>query len=303
MNNNAVDYISKYTDFIKKQALIKRPMSIVCDASNGTASIVLKKLTNIPNLKLILINTELNADFPAHGPNPLEPGATDDISKKVIETKADFGVVFDADGDRAFFVDNTGKIVPSFVSAMILFKNTKPPFVTDELVYMSLSSSGLLDQKDIIPTPVGSIFIKEAMKKSDAVLGAEYSGHFYFKNFFGLDSGILTMINMTNTISNQEKTFAQLHAEISNQYTGMANVNLKKASWLQVKDALKKETASYAKDYAERDGLTFTIKNGWVNVRPSNTEPLVRISVGTQSEKETTNAIADTVKIITKADV
>src|ERR1035437_2042305 len=104
-----MNYVSKYCDFLKEHAKIRRPLHVVCDVSNGATGLVLKMLTDISNLKLTLINDEPNPDFPAHGPNPLAPGATDMLAKKVLEVNADFGVAFDADGDRAFFVDKQGK--------------------------------------------------------------------------------------------------------------------------------------------------------------------------------------------------
>ena len=99
-----MDYVSKYAEFLKKHIDIRRPIKIVCDVSNGTTGIVLERLVGIPNMELVLINATPDPEFPTHGPNPLAPGATDMLSQKVLEVKADFGVAFDADGDRAFFV-------------------------------------------------------------------------------------------------------------------------------------------------------------------------------------------------------
>lgn len=297
-----MDYVSKYVEFLKKHTNIKRPLKIVCDASNGTTSIVLQKLVDIPNLDLILINTTPDPEFPAHGPNPLIAGATDMLYKKVLEVKADFGVIFDADGDRAFFIDNDGKLLPSFITAIIWFSHSTPPFVADELVYLSLTTSGLLKENDIIPVRVGSIFVKEAMQKNNATLGAEYSGHFYFKEFFGVDSGIFSMIYTANVLSQQSKSLAQLHTELSIQTVLNTDIKLEKTTWEKVSEVVKKETGTITKSTFLREGLTFITENGWINIRASHTEPLVRIYAGSITKESAQHDMDLVAKIIKETD-
>jgi phosphomannomutase len=297
-----MDYVSKYVEFLKKHIDIKRPLKIVCDTSNGAASIVLEKLVNIPNMELILINSIPDPEFPAHGPNPTITGATDMLSQTVLKVGADFGVIFDADGDRAFFVDNQGELLLSFVIAAIWFSYSIPPFVTDELEYLSLTTNGLFKEQDVIPTHVGTIFIKEAMQKSNAILGAEFSGHFYFKEFFGLDSGIFSMIYAANVLSKQDKTLSELHKKFSRQALVSDNIALEKTTWNKVLENLKKETSSITKNSFSREGLTLITENGWVNVRASHTEPLIRISVGATTKEIAEHDLAFIVKIIQKTD-
>ena len=267
-----MDYTSKYAEFLKKHVDIKRPLKIICDASNGTAGMVLEKLSGTSNLETVLINATPNPEFPAHGPNPLITGATDMLSKKVLETNADFGVAFDADGDRAFFVDNEGKLISSFVIAAFLFNHSTPPFITDQLLYLSLTTTGLLKESDVVPDHVGSFFIKQAMRTNNALLGAEFSGHFYFKEFFGLDWEFFRMIYTANALSQQDKTLAQLNSELSRQFVINANVDLKNATWDKIKVAVKNGTVAITKNSFEREGLTLITESGWINVRTSNTE-------------------------------
>jgi phosphomannomutase len=297
-----MDYVSKYADFLKKHAEIVRPLKIVCDSSNGTTGIVLKKILGIPNLELVLINTNPDPEFPAHGPNPLIPGATEMLSKKILEIGADFGVAFDADGDRAFFVDNKGEIVPSFVTAAIWFKHSTPPFVTDELDYLSLTTTNIFKKQDIVPTHVGTIFIKDAMQKNKAILGAEFSEHFYFREFFGLDSGIFSMIYTAKILSRQSQTLAELHANFSLQYLANADISIKKNNWNEVLKVLEKETASIAKAVFHREGLTVITEHGWINVRSSNTEPLLRVAVGATTKEIAENDLSLITKIIRETD-
>jgi len=299
-----MDHISKYADFLKKHIDVKRPLKIVCDASNGTTGIILEKLAGVANLELILINTTPDPEFPAHGPNPLLAGATDMLAKKVLEVSADFGVAFDADGDRAFFVDNKGKLLSSFITAAIWFNHSTPPFVTDELVYLSLTTSGICKEQDITPSRVGVIFIKEAMRKNNAILGAEFSGHFYFKEFFGLDSGIFAMIYTANILSGQNKTLAELHTEFSRQELVNINITLKKTTWPKVLEAVKKAAIAdgISDKMFEREGLTLITPKGWINVRSSNTEPLVRISVGSATRELAEKDVSVITKIVQETD-
>lgn len=293
-----MNYIAQYVEFLKKHADIKRSLKIVCDVSNGTTGIVLERLTDVPNMELILINAIPDPEFPAHGPNPLLEGATDMLCKKVLEAGADFGVAFDADGDRAFFVDNEGKLLPSFVTAAIWFGHSKPPFVTDEIDYLSLTTTNIFKKQDIVPSHVGTIFIKDAMEKNKALLGAEFSEHFYFREFFGLDSGIFSMIYTAKILSRQNKTLAELHTEFSKQFLVNTNIAPGKTTWDKILKALKKETSAIAQASFEREGLTLITENGWINVRTSNTEPLIRISVGATTKEIAERDLAFITKII-----
>jgi phosphomannomutase len=228
--------------------------------------------------------------------------ATKTLSKKVLEVEADFGVAFDADGDRAFFVDNQGELLPSFVIASIWFSRSTPPFVVDEIIYLSLTAGNICKEQDIVPTRVGSIFIKEAMQKNDATLGAEFSGHFYFKEFFGLDSGIFSMIYTANILSQQNKTMAQLHTDLSLRHLFNMDIKLNKATWDRVLEAAKKGTSTIAKSTFEREGLTLMTENGWINIRTSHTEPLVRISTEATTKEIAENNLALIAKIIKETD-
>jgi phosphomannomutase len=297
-----MNYIAEYTEFLKKHADVKRPLKIVCDAGNGTTGIVLEKLTDVPNMELILINATPDPEFPAHGPNPLIDGATKALSQKVLEVSADFGVAFDADGDRAFFVDNKGELLPSFILAAIWFSHAKPPFVADELDYLSLTTTGIFKKQDIIPSHVGTIFIKDVMQKNKALLGAEFSEHFYFREFFGCDSGIFSMIYTTKILSGQNETLAELHSKFSLQYLASESVSLKNTIWDKVLEVLKKETVSIAKSSFTREGLTIITENGWINARPSNTEPIIRVSVGAKTNEIAEHDMAFVTKVIRDAD-
>jgi phosphomannomutase len=278
-------YIENYAAFLKKHFDVKKPLTVVCDSSNGTTGIVLEKLLDIPNLTLKLINTEANGDFPAHGPNPLEKGATDQLAKTVVEMKADFGVAFDADGDRAFFVDEKGAVLESYKTSVILFKHSNPPYIGDELIYQALKHLKLYSDAELKATKIGSRFVKEAIKEFKASAGGEYSGHFYFEKFFGLDSGLFALVEVANTVARMDKGLSSFFAELPPHAMAYASV---KTEGKNVSELLAKIETAY-KDKAtigHLDGITLDFGPSWISIRASNTEPIIKFIAGASSETE-----------------
>jgi phosphomannomutase len=286
------NYIETYAEFLKKYFDIKQPIRVVCDASNGTTSIVLEKLTDIPNLSITLINNTPDGDFPAHGPNPLEEGAIDQLAQAVLAEKADFGVAFDADGDRAFFVDETGKMLQSFMTCILLFKNNKPPFIGDELVYQALKHVNLYTDEDLKATKIGSRFVKEAIKEFNASTGGEFSGHFYFEKFFGLDSGIFAFIEVANAVSAMDQTLSEFFASI--QPHEQVNDSIK-TEGKNTQELLNTIEAAYQTKATIKklDGITLDMGQSWVSIRASNTEPIIRLISGAPTLAEAQKLVAD----------
>ncbi len=283
-----MDFIQLYTDFLVKNSNIKRKLSIVCDGSNGSTGKILQVL--LPKLglsKYKLINEDPDPEFHAHGPNPLLPGVLDDLGKTVIDQKADFGIAFDADGDRAFFVDETGRTLPSFIIAALLFQNAKPPFVADELVFQALKAMKIFSDKDLQPSRVGVFFVKQKMREISATTGAEFSGHFYYKDFFGADSGLFTLVRVLSILSSltSEKTGNNVTlSEFADSLPphSVTNDDLK----IEGKDvkAISEKVIEYYKakgaTIEDREGVTVCFSDKWLNVRASNTEPVLRFYAG-----------------------
>ncbi len=285
MNTN---YTEIYADFLKSHIALKKPLKIVCDSSNGPAGMVIQTLQklNVPNLELISINDTPDPDFPAHGPNPLKDNATDQASKKVLELGADFGVIFDADGDRAFFVDEKGTMLPSFMTSILLFKINKPPFIADELVYKSIQHVGVIPLESVVPARVGSRFIKEELKAHHASAGAEFSGHFYFKDFFGADSGIFTMIQVANTVSSLDTHLSHYFSSLKPHVVAAEEIKLGDKKWADIEPKIKAFAEAENIKVETREGLTLDTGSVWVNARTSNTEPIVRLIGGGATEGE-----------------
>lgn len=287
-----------YADFLKDHINLKRPLTVVADASNGTAGIILKALGTVPNLNLILINDTPDSDFPAHGPNPLLAGATDQAAKAVVENKADLGVVFDADGDRAFFVDEKGRFIPAYITATILFEHSKPPFVAEELVYKCLEHMGITKKTDIRPSRVGTYFVKQILKQATGTIGAEYSGHYYFKDFFNTDSGIFTMISLANNLSSLDMSISAYIESLPKHATSNEDIKLGDKAWPDIEAAIRKEYTKDGVTFETREGLTIDFGDRWINIRRSNTEPLLRFFAGATTEKEAADLIASVKKLV-----
>jgi len=289
-----MNYVELYVDFLKKYIQLKKPMRVVCDCSNGTAGLIIEKFTAIPHLEIIVINEQPDPEFPAHGPNPLEPGATAQLSQKVIETGAHFGVAFDADADRIFFVDEQGLLLSSHIIALVMFMNHPPPYVGDELVYQTLKHMRSSD-RDLIASKVGSYFVKQELQKVRGSLAVEFSGHYYFKDFFNADSGIFAMIQVANVLSGLEASLSAFWKSLPPHILHNENIPTKGRTWDDIKFLIQKRFEGDELSY--RDGITVDRGHSWVNIRPSNTEPLVRIIAGSSTLAES-KALAGEVKIL-----
>jgi phosphomannomutase len=293
-------YIKRYAAFLKKFLKPKRKIRVVFDCSDGTTGMVLEELFGSHALvRSTLMNAWPDGNFPAHGPNPLAKGATRQLAAEVKRQKADLGVIFDADGDRVFFVDNRGRLIDSNESAYILMHMFAPPYVVGEVSSWRIKkcqASGVRCQRYI--SKVGHYFFKKLMREKKASLGLEHSGHFYFKDFFYCDSGILAAIEVINFISRLPEGIAEWLDALP-EYHRSGEINF------EVEDkerALKRIEKFYRRrgcKITKIDGLTVEFGpsplkarplsrwlashafkgEGWFNIRPSNTENLLRLNL------------------------
>ena len=298
MNLNS-NYLNLYIGFLKGFIELKKPLKMVFDCSNGTAGLILKRF-KIPNpstksglalskvewanSRFIILNGKPDGNFLAHSPDPLSPGVMVQLSRAVKKHEADLGVIFDADGDRAFFVDNYGRKIPSYIIAHILFLESSPPFVVDILTFKALESADLLGDRKILSSKVGTYFVKQLMMKYKATRGAEYSGHYYFKNGFYFDSGILTAIKVMNLVSKLPYSFSDFIDLLPKKfYSFNFDINVQQSKKVLMK--IEKRYRKMVSKINKIDGLTFSFDNWWFNVRSSNTEPLLRFMGGANNKE------------------
>ena len=315
-----MNHITIYANFLKRFLNPKRKLKVVFDCSNGTTGMILKRL-KIKDLRFKIINDEPDGNFPAHGPNPWAEDAMNQLKKEVLRRKADLGIIFDADGDRVFFVDNLGHVVEPDVIARLLIWQLQPKKVVFDI------RAGWLVKKiqdlrfKIYESRVGHFYIKKLMRKTGADLGVEKSGHYYFKKFFNCDAGILTAIEIINAVSKLPYSLAYFSDLLPQYYrSGEINIKIKNSNPKSQKFLLKK-IEKYFKSKTTNpdarsglrlkhrsyklDGLTMefegwpasrslgegglasrSLSEGWwFNIRPSNTEPLIRLNIEAESQK------------------
>lgn len=280
-----MDYKNTYIEFLKKWIKVGRSLTVVFDASNGPAGMIIRDLFTGTNINAIVINDEIDPDFKAHGPNPLMDGAMEECKKVVIENQADMGILFDADADRAFFLNDKGEVIHACFIIGFLKNEFKPPFVMDELVYQSVRLLNVVPDEHIIPSKIGTANIKENILKHKACFGVELSGHYFFSDFFNTDSAIFASIKVLNSLSKIDMKLSDWRKNFGEFETITKEIKIqddKEMSLLY--DDLERIYGTQADRVEKRDGITFVFPLYWINVRSSNTEPIMRIIAGGKGE-------------------
>ena len=287
------DLLKEYVDFLIKQfpkkTFSKRKIKVVIDAGNGMAGFTAPAVMEKLNVELIPMYFELDGNFPNHEANPIEPDNLKDLQKMVKRHKADIGLAFDGDADRCFLINEKAELVnPSALTALIavreLKKNPKSAIIYN-LISSKVVPEVIAEHKGrAIRSRVGHSYIKNLMAETGAVFAGEHSGHFYFKNFWKADSGMLAALYALAELMQSDGTLSEL-LEPYNRYFSSGEINSK------VKDAQKsikviKEKYQSKFEVDELDGLTVTAKEWWFNLRASNTEPLLRLNVEAQTQKQ-----------------
>ena len=287
------DLLKEYVDYLlasfPKNTFKKRKLKVVIDAGNGMAGFTAPAVMARLNVELIPMYFELDGNFPNHEANPIDSANLKDLQKRVKKESADIGLAFDGDADRCFLIDQAGELVnPSALTALIAVRELKvKPGAT--IIYNLISSKAvaevIAERGGIgVRSRVGHSYIKSLMAESGAVFGGEHSGHFYFKNFWRADSGMLAGLYAIAELMVSKGNLSQLLAPY-NRYVASGEINSK------VKDVTKsiaKVRDKYHGQYQvdELDGLTITADSWWFNLRGSNTEPLLRLNVEANTQKE-----------------
>lgn len=276
------EYAEHCLGFIQTEGL--RPLKIVVDAGNGMAGKMLPPVFEKLPFEYVPMYFELDGDFPNHPPSPIEPENTETLRKRVVEEGADFGAAFDGDADRVFIIDEKGETISGDLLAALVAKNVleKEPGAT--IVYSAVCSKAfpeLVEREGgtAIRTRAGHSIIKPQMRRHDAAFGGEHSGHFYFRDNYFADSGIIAMLTVAELVSNQEKPVSELLSPID-PYVRSGEINSEvedqEATMQKVEEL---HTGRGGVDVDHLDGLTVDAGDWWFNLRPSNTEPLLRLNV------------------------
>ncbi len=301
----ARDLLSGYADHLKTLVDLSaiRPLTVAVDAGNGMAGHTVPKVFEGLPISLVPLYFELDGTFPNHEANPIDPKNLVDLQRAVVSSGADIGLAFDGDADRCFVVDERGEIVsPSVLTALIAVRElAREPGAT--IIHNLITSRAVPEIVSAhggkpVRTRVGHSFIKAEMAETGAIFGGEHSGHFYFRDFWFADSGMLAGLHVLAALGSQDGPLSSLLSEYA-RYHASGEINS------EVSDQ-RAATERVRAAFADRDGVTtdgldgLTVDSGtwWFNLRPSNTEPLLRLNVEAPDEATLTDIRDQVLRIV-----
>ncbi len=280
-------YVERVLSFVDVPAI--RPLKVVIDAANGMAGAMLPPVLERLPIDAVRCYFEPDGSFPNHEPNPLLPENREFIVAKTLEEGADLGVAFDGDADRCFFVDDTGEFVPGdFATALfaetLLTKEPGAKVIYD--VRASRAVRETIERAGGVPliNRVGHAFIKARMRKEEAAFAGEVSGHYYFRDFSQADSGVIPFLLMLELISKQARKLSEILAPLRGRYFITGELNTPVADVPLKLQELKERYAAEGR-VSHLDGLSVDADDWHFNVRPSNTEPLLRLNLEAATEE------------------
>jgi len=286
------DLLPGYAEYLRKLVDISaiRPLTVAVDAGNGMAGHTVPKVFEGLPITLVPLYFELDGTFPNHEANPIEPENLRDLERAVVEHHADIGLAFDGDADRCFVVDERGEPVsPSVLTALIATRELarEPGAAIIHNLITSRAVPEMITEAGGVPvrTRVGHSFIKAKMAETDAVFGGEHSGHFYFRDFWFADSGLLAALHTLAALGSQPAPLSELLAQYS-RYVASGEINSTVQDQAEATERVRRAFADRpGVGTDELDGLTVSTDDWWFNLRPSNTEPLLRLNAeaGTQA--------------------
>ena len=285
------DLLSGYASHLKKLVDLSaiRPLKVAVDAGNGMAGHTVPKVFEGLPITVVPLYFELDGTFPNHEANPIDPQNLRDLQRAVIDSEADIGLAFDGDADRCFVVDERGHIVsPSVLTALIAVRELarEPGASVIHNLITSRAVPEIITEHGGIPvrTRVGHSFIKARMAETGAVFGGEHSGHFYFRDFWYADSGMLAALHVLAALGEQDAPLSDILAGYG-RYVATGEINSEVADQAGATARVRAEFASRPGVTSdELDGLTITGDGWWFNLRPSNTEPLLRLNLEASDE-------------------
>ena len=281
------EMVTEYAQYLRNLVDLSgiRPLKIVVDAGNGMAGRTVPTVFDGLPIEVVPMYFELDGTFPNHEANPLDPANLVDLQEKVREVGADAGLAFDGDADRCFVVDeNAAPVSPSAITALVAVRElgTEPGGTIIHNLITSKAVPEIVTEHGGKPvrTRVGHSFIKQTMAETGAVFGGEHSAHYYFRDFWRADSGMLAAMHVLAALGEQERPLSDLMASYS-RYVASGEIN-------STVDDQQERMRAVAEAFRDRngaridelDGLTVELADGsWFNLRPSNTEPLLRLNV------------------------
>jgi phosphomannomutase len=312
------DVLKDYAAYLRKLVDLSesRPLKVVVDAGNGMAGLTTpavlgdKLLPELP-FEIIPLYFELDGSFPNHPANPLEPENLRDLQAAVVEHGADIGLAFDGDADRCFVIDEKGNPVsPSAITGMVARREIaraqaageeQPVIIHNLLTSRAVPELVVQDGGRPVRTRVGHSFIKAVMAEEGAVFGGEHSAHFYFRDFWNADTGMLAAMHVLAALGEQDQPLSELGRQYE-PYFSSGEINSQIEDKAAAVERVRANFVNEDVDVDHMDGSTLIAKDGswWFNLRPSNTEPFLRLNVEARDES-TMVQVRDRVLAIVRA--
>ena len=292
-----VDHVLSFVDVDEL-----RPMKVVADTANGMGGLVVPAVfERLPRLELEVMYPELDGTFPNHPADPLQPANQRDLQARVVAGGFDVGLAFDGDADRVFVVDEQGRglsgsTTTAILAASMLRKHPGATVLHNLICSRAVSEIIRENGGSPIRTKVGHSFIKQTMAETGAVFGGEHSAHYYFADNYRADSGLIATMLMLEELSRSGAPMSELRQPFE-RYSSSGEINTQVEDPTAVIDAVSKKFANFDQD--RLDGLTVDCGPWWFNLRPSNTEPLLRLNLEAPTREECDERVAELLLDIT----
>jgi len=294
--------IPQYLTFLLNHLRPRRRLKIAMDAGHGAAGPEVKALVQaaISMVDIIVINTQPDGTFPKRTPNPLDKGCLDELSQLVIKEKCDFGVSLDGDADRAIFVDEQGRLVPTdlmigLIGGELVQKNGGGKIVYDLRASRSVPEHIVSKGGEAVRTGVGTNFMIGGLKDSGALFAGELSGHYYYADMFNTDNALRTAMEAINVVAQGTAPLSELIYPLS-VYATSGEINLRVTGIQETLKRLEDSIAGGTKEHI--DGLSVNFQEWWFAARGSQTEPLLRLTVGAVSAQILADKTEELIAII-----
>ena len=281
-----------------------RPMRVVADTANGMGGLVVPAVFDrLPRLELEVMYGELDGTFPNHPADPLQPANQRDLQARVIAGGFDIGLAFDGDADRVFVVDELGRGLSGSTTTAILAASILRKHPGSSILHNLICSRAvpeIISENGGVPirTKVGHSFIKQLMAETGAVFGGEHSAHYYFKDNFRADSGLIAVMMMLEEMSRTGQPLSELR-QAYERYSSSGEINTQVVDTQAVIDFVAEQYGQFEQD--RLDGLTVDCGSWWFNLRPSNTEPLLRLNLEAATRDQCDERVAEVLALVTSA--
>jgi phosphomannomutase len=284
--------------FVDRSALC--PLKVVADTANGMGGLVVPRVFDGLPFQLEVLFGELDGTFPNHPADPIQPENLKDLQARVLETGADVGLAFDGDADRVFLVDEKAQPVSGSTTTAIVAKAMLEKYPGATIIHNLICSKAvpeIIRENGGTPvrTRVGHSFIKAVMAETDAVFGGEHSGHYYFRDNYRADSGLIAALVVLEQLCRADQPLSEYRQPFE-RYADSGEINIEVADAAAVIKRVAEKFAGATQD--RTDGLTVDLGDWWFNLRPSNTEPLLRLNLEARTRAECEAHVSEVLSIV-----